>query len=117
MIKLSKKQLKDLAISLGAYYCGGNVYNHENIAIYLSMGACSKLREYSNTKNDVSKLLEDLNQLYGLSNIEDKHEYSISSTQIAYSCTNAGNTGQIIKYTVVSKNTTGPIYDFYTYYC
>ena len=43
MVKMTKKDLKDLSISLGAYYCGGNVYNHENIAYCISNREFSKI--------------------------------------------------------------------------
>ena len=117
MIKMSKKDLKDMAISLGAYYCGGNVYNHENIAYYISTREFSKIVQYENSKNDVSKLLNNLDNLYGLYNMEMENKYSIVHNQIAYSCGTYGNTGQLIKYSVVARNTNEVIYNFYTYYC
>jgi len=117
MVKLNKKQLKDLAISLSAYYCGGNVYNHENIAYYISTREFSKIVQYGNIKNDISKLLNNLNELYNINELENGNKYSIVHNQIAYSCNNCGNSGQIIKYSVVARNTNEVIYNFYTYYC
>lgn len=117
MIKLSKKQLKDLAINLNAYYCGGNVYNHENIACYISAREFSKIIQYGNTKNDISKLINNLNEKYNINKLEHENLYSINANQIAYSCSTCGNTGQIVEYAIISRETNEVIYKFYTYYC
>ena len=117
MIKLSKKQLKDLAISLNAYYCGGNVYNHENITHSISSRNFTQLLEYGNTKNDISKLINNLNERYNINKLEHGNLYSINANQIAYSCGTYGNTGQIVEYVIISRETNEVIYKFYTYYC
>ena len=117
MIKLSKKQLKDLAINLNAYYCGGNVYTHENITYSISSRNFTQLLEYGNTKNDISKLINNLNERYNINKLEHGNLYSINANQIAYSCGTYGNTGQIVEYVIVSRETNEVIYKFYTYYC
>ena len=117
MVKMNKKDLKDLAISLGAYYCGGNVYNHENIAYYISAREFSNIAKYSNKNNQIGKMLDNLDNIYGLYNMEIENKYSIVKNQIAYSCGIYGNSGQLIKYSVVARDTNEVIYNFYTYYC
>ena len=110
-MKLSKKNLKELAISLDAYYCGGNVYNHENITEYVSNPKynITKLNEYSKKDNDVYTLMERVakNRAVG--------KTFTCARLIAYSCGNYGNSGQLVKYDVSDIN--GVIDTFYTYYC
>ncbi len=115
MVKMNKKDLKDIAISLSAYYCGGNVYNHENIAYYLSNKEFDKVMQYANANNEISKLIDKLNKLYYLPKFNDN--YSIVKNQIAYSCGTYGNSGQLIKYSVIARNANEVISTFYTYYC
>ena len=93
------------------------MYNHENIAYYISNREFSKIVQYGNIKNDISKLLNNLDNIYGLYNMEIENKYSIVKNQIAYSCGMYGNTGQLIKYSVVARDTNEVIYNFYTYYC
>ena len=110
MIKLSKKQLKDLAISLNAYYCGGNVYTHENITHSISSRNFTQLLEYGNTKNDISKLINNLNKKYNINKLEHGNLYSINANQIAYSCGTYGDTGHTAEYVIVSRETNEVIY-------
>lgn len=117
MVKMTKKDLKDLSISLGAYYCGGNVYTHENIAYYISTREFSKIVQYGNIKNDIARLLNNLDNLYNINELENGNKYSIVKNQIAYSCGYYGNTGQLVKYSVIARDTNDVIYNFYTYYC
>lgn len=117
MIKITRKQLKDLATSLNAYYCGGNVYNHENITYCISRRNITRLKEYSNSKNDISRLINFLNERYDINKLEYGDLYSINANQIAYSCGDYGNTGQIVEYVIISRKTNEVIYKFYTYYC
>lgn len=125
MIKIAKKQLKDLSISLNAYYCGGNVYNHENISYWLSNGDFESIRKLQNKNNDIEKMLVSLNDTYNLKNFYNcytmktykDYKYYISRNQIAYSSGIYGNTGQIVEYSIVNTTTNEVIYKFYTYYC
>ena len=52
-MKQTRKDLKELAKSLGAYYCGGNVYNHENIQHYLERGNFEEVKKYASSNNDI----------------------------------------------------------------
>lgn len=112
MIKLSKRDLKDLAQSLDAFYCGGNVYNHENIVHYIQSKDFDKLSNYNlhNLEGNIKYILNDLNI-----NKNDKLSYVIATNQIAYSCGTYGNTGQIVKYIIINQG--GNDRTFYTYYC
>ena len=122
MIKTSKKQLKEIAKSLGAYYCGGNVYNHENISEYLRQGNWMEISKYVNTKyNKIGDLLEDLHNSYNLDNFKtydnSKGLYRIDyKEQLCYSAGTYGNSGQLRKFDIVN-NDDETIYSFYTYYC
>ena len=126
MIKLSKKQLKDLSVSLNAYYCGGNVYNHENIQYWLSCGDFESIEKLKNKNNDIERLLQFLNNTYNLKNLYNyknnnniigNYLYCIIASQIAYSCGYYGNSGQLVECKVITKASNEVIYKFYTYYC
>ena len=112
MIKLSRKELKELGEILNnSFYCGGNVYNHENITYYITHKEISKIDTYNSNlfmylDNTLTEYLKDTNT-----------NYYIISNQIAYSCGTYGNTGQIVKYNIVNEKTHDIIDTFYTYYC
>ena len=122
MTKTTKKQLKEIARSMGAYYCGGNVYNHENISYYLSSGDWENISKYVNDKyNEIGKLLEDLHNTYNLDSFKtynnNKGLYRIFyKEQILYSAGVYGNSGQLRKFDIVNNNDE-IIHSFYTYYC
>jgi len=115
MIKLSRNNLKDLAKNLDAFYCGGNVYNHENITYHIQHKDIIKLNDYTNSNNQVYELIEYLANK--TSTLNDK--YYITANQIAYSAGTYGNTGQLVKYDIIfhSNNMTIKTFTFYTYYC
>lgn len=126
MIKLSKKQLKDISKSMSAFYCGGNVYNHENITHWLSCGDFESIKKLENKNNDIIKLLNFLDNNYNLkkfynynnnNNLKGNYSYYISASQIAYSCGYYGNSGQLVKYNIINKVSNEAIFSFYTYYC
>lgn len=114
MIKLSKKELKELAQSLSAFYCGGNVYNHENIRYYVCNKDITKLNEYTTNKNQVYELIE---YLASKTSMLKNNEFYITANQIAYSCGTYGNTAQLVKYDIVDSKEYTTIATFYTYYC
>ena len=112
MIKLSKKDLKELAQSLDSFYCGGNVYNHENITYYITHKEFDKLANYNlpTLRGNIEYMLNDLNI-----NKEDKLSYIVTSSLVAYSCGTYGNTAQLVKYIIINQG--GNDRTFYTYYC
>ena len=119
-MKQTKKDLKELAKALGAYYCGGNVYNHENIQHYLERGNFEEVKKYASTNNDILEMINSLDRVYSLNNFNTSSNrnnlYMISASLLSYSAGIYGNNGQIFKYNVYNK-TQEHIYTFYTYYC
>ena len=113
MEKLTKKQLKEISESMGAFYCGGNVYNHENITYYLEHKQMDELKKYINDYNNVNDLVDFLDNLL----IGGVELYNIWSNQVAYSAGVYGNNGQLRQYKVINKETDEIIREFYTYYC
>lgn len=113
MEKLTKKNLKNIAESMGAFYCGGNIYNHENITTYLEQKQLDELKKYARETNDIDELLSFLDNLL----IGGVELYNIWSNQIAYSVGTYGNSGQLRQYKVINKETNETIREFYTYYC
>ena len=120
-MKQTKKDLKELANALGAYYCGGNVYSHENIQHYLERGNFEEVKKYASSNNDILSMINSLNRVYGLNNFNTPNNrnnlYMISATLLSYSAGIYGNNGQIFKYKVYNNETQEHIYTFYTYYC
>lgn len=110
-MKTNKKQLKELATMLNAYYCGGNVYNHENIREYISNTNydIQELNKYTNRNNNVYELIERLQKAIG------NKKYNVTSRLIAYSANVYGNSGQIFQYELYDIN--GVFDTIYTYYC
>ena len=113
MEKLTRKQLKAISESMGAFYCGGNVYNHENITYYLEHKNFIELHKYFGVNNSVRELVKLLSELL----VGDLEQYNIWSDQIAYSAGVYGNTGQLRQYKIINKATNETIREFYTYYC
>lgn len=114
-MELTKKQLKELSISLNAYYMGGNVYDYENIVYYLDWKMdIQSLKNY--TKNGLSQLLQDIDKQYNLDNFLNGI-YKISATQIAYSHGIYGNNGQLHQLKIYNTKTNEHIYSYYIYYC
>lgn len=120
-MKQTKKDLKELAKALGAYYCGGNVYTHENIQYYLEYGDFDSITQYASGNNDILVMLNFLDRVYGLNNFNTannrKNLYTIGAGLLAYSTGVYGNNGQIFKYEIYNNQTQECIYTFYTYYC
>ena len=120
-MKQTKKDLKELAKALGAYYCGGNVYNHENIQHYLERGNFEEVKKYISSNNDILEMINSLDRVYNLNNFNTsnnrKNLYMISASLLSYSAGIYGNNGQIFKYKVYNNETQEHIYTFYTYYC
>jgi len=120
-MKQTKKDLKELAKSLGAYCCGGNVYNHENIRYYLERGNFEEVKKYSRSDNDILSMIKSLDKVYGLNNFNTpenrKNLYMISASLLSYSAGIYSNNGQIFKYDIYNNETQEHIYTFYTYYC
>lgn len=114
MEKLTKKNLKNTAESMGAFYCGGNVYNHENITYYLKHKQMDEIKKYANDNyNDINDLMDFLDNLL----VGDLEQYNIWCNQIAYSAGAYGNNGQLRQYKVINKENDEIIREFYTYYC
>lgn len=120
-MKQTKKDLKELANALGAYYCGGNVYSHENIQYYLEVGDFDSITQYASRNNDILVMLNFLDRVYGLNNFNTvsnrKNLYTIGAGLLTYSTGVYGNNGQIFKYEIYNNQTQEHIYTFYTYYC
>lgn len=114
-MELTKKKLKDLAISLDAYYMGGNVYDYENIVHYLDYKMdVQSLKKC--TRYDLPKLLQDINKQYNLNNFINGI-YKISATQVAYSHGIYGNNGQLHQLKIYNTKTNEHIFTYYVYYC
>ena len=114
-MELTKKQLKELSISLNAYYMGGNVYDYENIVYYLDYKMdIQSLKKYN--KPYLSQLLQDINKQYNLDNFINGI-YKISATQVAYSHGIYGNNGQLHQLKVYNTTTNEHIFSYYIYYC
>ena len=114
-MELTKKQLKELATSLNAYYMGGNVYDYENIVHYLDYKMdIQSLKKYN--KPDIQKLLMDLDTHYNLDKFINGI-YKISATQLVYSHGVYGNNGQIHQLKVYNTATNEHIFSYYVYYC
>lgn len=102
MLKMSKKNLKELAKSVDAYHFTENVYYYENDINYLS-----RLQHSDHvTDKALDPLIDELLSL-GV-------KY-VSTEQIAFSCGMYGNTGQVHKCTAVD-SAFNPIKVFFTYY-
>lgn len=119
-MKQTKKDLKELAKSLGAYYCTGDVYDHENIYHYLERGNFEQVKKHIRSNNDILSMINSLDTVYSLNNFNTpdnrKNLYMISGTLLAYSGGLYGNNGQIFKYDVYNNETQEHIHTFYTYY-
>ena len=114
-MELTKKQLKELSISLNAYYMGGNVYDYENIVYYLDWKMdLQSLKKYD--KPELSKLLQDIDKQYNLDNFINGI-YKISATQVAYSHGIYGNNGQLHQLKIYNTKTNEHIFSYYIYYC
>ena len=120
-MKQTRKDLKELAKALGAYYCDGNVYNHENIRYYLENGNFEEVKKYISSNNDILEMINSLDRVYNLNNFNTPNNrnnlYMISASLLSYSAGTYGNNGQIFKYKVYNNKTQEHIYTFYTYYC
>lgn len=116
-MELTKKRLKELGVSLNAYYMGGNVYDYENIVHYLDykMDVQSLKKEIGHGR-DLSQLLQDLDTHYNLDNFING-VYKISATQLAYSHGVYGNNGQIHQLKIYNTETNEHIFSYYVYYC
>ena len=114
-MELTRKQLKEISISLNAYYMGSNVYDYENIVYYLDYKMdLQSLKNY--TKNGLSQLLQDINKQYNLDNFINGI-YKISATQMAYSHGIYGNNGQLHQLKIYNTKTNEHICSYYIYYC
>ena len=114
-MELTRKQLKEISISLNAYYMGGNVYDYENIVYYLDYKMdLQSLKKYN--KPDLSQLLQDINKQYNLDNFINGI-YKISSNQVAYSHGIYGNNGQLHQLKIYNTKTNEHISSYYIYYC
>ena len=114
-MELTKKRLKELSISLNAYYMGGNVYDYENIVYYLDYKIdIQSLKKYN--KPYLLQLLQDINKQYNLDNFINGI-YKISATQVAYSHGIYGNNGQLHQLKIYNTKTNEHIFSYYVYYC
>lgn len=111
-IKVSRKQLKELAKNVDAFYCGGNVYTHENVTYYITHKELSKLTTYKlfTLLGNIKSMAKEL----GIKKV-NKDFCIINDSLIAYSVGTYGNIGQLVKYEM--SNNKGDSRVFYTYYC
>lgn len=103
-MRMTKKSLKELAASLQAFKCKGNVYDHENLRFYVEIKDFEKIKEYS---PNLHEFLIDF--LVGNCKICC---YGI----VSYSVGLYGNTGQIFQYKIFNEDNE-IIREFYTFYC
>lgn len=102
-MKTTKKQLKELATDLNAYYLGGNVYNYENCIYYINhKNMLDNLKE-STKNNEIITTLSNID----FDNALDK--------QLAYSAGVYGNTGQLHEIKLYKGDNV--VDTIYTYYC
>lgn len=106
MIKLSKKQLVELANSLGAYKFTGNVYTYETIVTCLSG---YEVAEYTLKASSDSKYLELIHNYNSII-------YYKEVNKLAYSCGLYGNTGQLHEFKIYERATNKLLDVYYTYY-
>ena len=89
MVKMSHKQLVEMSKALDAHYFDGNIYEHENRVDYLITVVYNPVLAVEHSKNQS----ESFNKL--LREVIDLHPTSVTSKQLAYSCSEYGNTGQL----------------------
>lgn len=106
MIKLTKKQLKELANELGALYFTGNVYTYETIVQCLSGNEASDYAKKCSTNQDYQTLLIKYN----------KNDYYKEVNELAYSCGLYGNSGQLHEFIIRNRKNDKLIARYYTYY-
>lgn len=90
MVKMSHKQLVEIAKTLDAHYFDNNTHKHENRVFYLMLVVSNPVRAVERANKmeieEFSKLLRE---------VIDLHATSVSSKQLAYSYGKYGNTGQL----------------------
>ena len=108
-VKLTKKQLKETGIIENAFYLGGNVYNYENAIYYLGT------RDLENVQKNVKGY--DIEPLINYFKNYNMEQINIIATQIFYSASTYGNSGQLHKLTIIDKKTDKKLDTIYVYYC
>lgn len=96
MIKLSHKQLKEYAQSLGAFYLTGNIYAYEN--------DIHKIQSFEKAINSDIYDMEQVNNVLDFILANHPTARGAYFEQIAYSCGIYGNTGQLHKFTIYDKD-------------
>lgn len=112
-MKLTKKNLKEMAEVLGAVYCTGNVYSYENIVYYIQVLCNGHSNGYTEAlsncsehyKTELVKLLDEIISL----NFDNCY-----CKQVAYSAGVYGNNGQIHEFKLTKDDET--VKQFYLYY-
>ena len=105
MIKLSKKNLEELAKSLDAFKVASNVYNYENTCYYIQH---FDFKEYQ--KELDKELISKIKKYIKINNYENY----IQIKNIAYSCGIYGNTGLLSQVNIYKNNKIVNV--FYIYY-
>ena len=106
MIKLSKKQLVELATSLGAYKFTSNVYTYEGIVHFLSNYDVSERAIEQSSDSTYLELIHNYNN----------DIYYKEVNKLAYSCGLYGNTGQLHEFKIYERATNKLLDVYYTYY-
>ena len=112
-MKMSKKQLKELAKGLNAIYCNSNVYNYENVIYCIqSFLAGNKEAEQGAYRNCSKDHIDELKQLF--KDIKTINIDCFKCSQLAYSAGIYGNNGQLYQFDLF-KNC-NIVKTFYVYY-
>ena len=109
MTRLSHKALKDMGKALGGYYYDGNIYAHENRRHFLTVAPYGLRRE--GWKKEIERLNPEIMPL--VDDIIADDPDSVDYEQIAYSCGQYGNSGQLHRITYYRNG--NPIRTIYLY--
>lgn len=130
IIKISKKNLKELGNNLDGFYCGKDVYNYENIIYLINRLPYSNKEDIKGYRGEIIKEIKKLinynnydkavkysakyNFISRLEELKNKDFFEIVTCQMAYSCGVYGNTAQLHKIEIRTEKNETEI--FYTYY-
>lgn len=130
IIKISKKNLKELGNNLDGFYCGKDVYNYENIIYLINRLPYSNKEDIKGYREEIIKEIKKLinynncdkavkysakyNFISRLEELKNNDFFEIVTYQMAYSCGVYGNTAQLHKIEIRTEKNETEI--FYTYY-
>lgn len=118
-LKLTKKQLKEIAEREEAYYFTGNVYSYENVIYYLNI-IIWKNRDKKDISNYCLELFKNVNYNYInsandlINNIKSISYDSYEVEQLYYSAGVYGNNGQLHRIRLYKDDSI--VAEYYMYY-